>query len=359
MILTLTPNPSQDKTVELPAALTPGAVQRATGATAEPGGKGVNISRALCAANSANLAVLPGDAGDPVLTGLTDAEVTYRALPLGQPLRTNITITDPQGVTTKINEPGPQFDAEAAAALRALTVDCATGAAWAALAGSLPPGMPQDFYAQLIGELRRRLGAEAPKIAVDSSGTALAAAVTAAPELIKPNAEELLELAGTLSDETSGIGADALEEDPVEVLRLVRMVQDHGVQTALVTLGAYGALLVPPKGSATPVLRATGPAVVARSTVGAGDASLAGYLLADASGAGAEEALRRASAQGRAAAALPGSVMPTPDDLDLTAVVIEPFKDEPFQHEPFGVKPSEEPSDGPQDPSPDSLANEL
>ncbi|GAB3191646.1 1-phosphofructokinase family hexose kinase [Nesterenkonia suensis] len=329
MIITLTPNPSLDKTVELDAPLAPGAVQRAVRTTAEPGGKGVNISRALVAAGQQTLAVLPGDAADPVLTALTDLDVPHRGLPLGEALRTNITITDPVGTTTKINEPGPTFDTARTEQLLALAVEAADGATWAALAGSLPPGFPTDFYAQAISAFRDACPGSRPRIALDSSGPALAAAVAAEPELIKPNGEELLELLTLLTGEeplfTDGtpMSPGELERRPDEVLRLVRLAQDHGVRAALVTLGAHGAMLVPEAPEAD-VLRAWGPALVARSTVGAGDASLAGFLLADQLDRSTADSLRQAAAQGRAAAALPGSVMPSPDDLDLDTVVVEP-----------------------------------
>ncbi|MGQ7786084.1 1-phosphofructokinase family hexose kinase [Nesterenkonia sp. K-15-9-6] len=330
MILTLTPNPSLDKTVELDAPLAPGAVQRAVRTSTEPGGKGVNISRALVAAGQETLAVLPGDHTDPVLTALTQLRVPHRGLSLSEALRTNITVTDPAGTTTKINEPGPAFDEVRTEALLSLALDAAEGASWAALAGSLPPGVPVDFYAQVIGRLRRNLGPEAPQIALDSSGPALARAVAAEPDLIKPNGEELLELVTLLTGSSPRFSdgrtmePEELESRPAEVLRLVRIAQDHGVRTALVTLGAHGALLVPDR-PGDEVLRAWGPELLARSTVGAGDASLAGLLLAAQQGQGPAGRLRQAAAQGRAAAALPGSVMPTPDDLDLDVVVVEPL----------------------------------
>ncbi|MDZ5076664.1 hexose kinase [Nesterenkonia sp. HG001] len=329
MIITLTPNPSLDKTVELDAPLAPGAVQRAVRASAEPGGKGVNISRALVAAGQETLAVLPGDAADPVLAALREIHVPHRGLALGEAVRTNITVTDPAGTTTKINEPGPAFDTVRTQALLSLTLSSADGASWAALAGSLPPGVPTDFYAQVITGLRTACDGRTPKIALDSSGPALAAAVAAEPELIKPNGEELLELVTLLTGQAplfpdgTSIRAEELERRPDDVLRLVRTTQDHGVRAALVTLGAHGALFVPAEPEAQ-VLRAWGPELVARSTVGAGDASLAGFLLADQLGRSTADRLRQAAAQGRAAAALPGSVMPSPEDLDLDVVVVEP-----------------------------------
>ena len=361
MILTVTPNPSLDKTVELPAPLAVGQVQRAAAQRAEPGGKGVNISRALTAAGEQTLALLPGDPTDPVLTALSELGVPHRGLPVGEALRTNIAVTDPAGTTTKINERGPQLDAAAMAGFQEMILRAARGASWLALAGSLPPGAPADFYAQLITALRENTADDAgrpgpstadgadtdagaqrsvPLVAVDASGEALAAAAAAGPDLIKPNAEELLELHTALCGAeaapaaraagvvTPSVTPEELEADHALVLQLVRDCQAHGVRAALVTLGAHGALLVPAPcpvpgpGAVEPVLTASGPPLVVRSTVGAGDASLAGCLSAAARGAGPEEQLRHAMAQGRAASSLPGSTMPGPHDLRLSDVTV-------------------------------------
>ena len=320
MILTLTPNPSLDKTVELGAPLTPGAVQRAPRNSADPGGKGVNVSRALAAAGVQTLAVLPGDPGDPVLTGLDALHVPSQSLPLGTALRTNITIADPDGTTTKINEAGPQFSLEDQQRLAALTVQAAAGATWIVLAGSLPPGIPADFYARLISRLREEDDHQAPRIAVDTSGAPLVAAVAASPELIKPNAEELLELTELLTGTSPEMSAEQLENDPAAAVRLVREAQSRGVRAALVTLGAHGAVYVPSPGEDAAAVRAWGPPIIARSTVGAGDASLAGFLLADQAGSPPAQALRYAMGMGRAAAGLPGSAMPTPDLIDTDII---------------------------------------
>lgn len=334
MIITLTPNPSLDKTVELDSALIPGAVQRAVRTTSEPGGKGVNISRALTAAGHTTVAVLPGDASDPVLTALNELAVPHHGVPLGESVRTNITVTDLAGTTTKINEPGPQFTQALTASLIEHFLASAEGASWVALAGSLPPGVPDDLYAQMITVLRQRQGPTAPRIAVDSSGPALAAAVAAGPDLIKPNAEELLELVEALTGQAPTIEVDRLEGRPADVFELVRQIQPYGVQAALVTLGAHGAVLVRAADHVEldsgqfdvgepPALFAWGPQLETRSTVGAGDASLAGHIAAQQQGCSPQICLQQAMTHGRAAAALPGSTMPRPEDLTPSDVTVE------------------------------------
>ncbi|MGO4189638.1 1-phosphofructokinase family hexose kinase [Pseudarthrobacter sp. TAF60_1] len=333
MIVTFTANPSLDRTVALPGPLERGEVQRAVSVSQESGGKGVNVSRALCASGVQTVAVLPGADSDPVLAGLRHDGVPFAALPIDEPLRTNVALTEPGGVTTKINEPGPVLSQDEQEALISLLLERARGASWVILAGSLPPGFPADFYATVTRRLRHGAadsGADggAPLIAVDSSGAPLAAAVADAsadtvsgkPDLLKPNAEELAELAAAAGHATA-LTAEELEADPEAAAAAAAAVVRSGVGAVLATLGSKGAVLVTADGA----WLATHPPVAAVSTVGAGDSSLAGYLLAHGLGAAPADCLRQAVAHGAAAASLPGSTVPavqqtTPDAVTITAL---------------------------------------
>jgi 1-phosphofructokinase len=332
MIVTFTANPSLDRTVALPGPLERGEVQRAVSVSQESGGKGVNVSRALCASGVETLAVLPGADSDPVLAGLRHDKVPFAALAIDEPLRTNVALTEPGGVTTKINEPGPVLSADEQEALISLLLERARGASWVILAGSLPPGFPADFYATVTHRLRSAADggtpAGAPLIAVDSSGAPLAAAVADAsadtvsgkPDLLKPNAEELAELAAAAGYATA-LTAEELEADPEAAAAAAAAVVRSGVGAVLATLGSKGAVLVTADGA----WLATHPPVAAVSTVGAGDSSLAGYLLAHGQGAAPADCLRQAVAHGAAAASLPGSTVPavhqtTPDAVTITAL---------------------------------------
>jgi 1-phosphofructokinase len=308
----VTPNPSLDRTVELGGELQRGAVQRASRSSAEPGGKGVNVSRAVRASGGDTLAVLPGDATDPVLVALDGLGIPTVALPIGAPLRSNVAITEPTGTTTKINEPGPSLAAHADA-LTDLVASSSVGARWVVLAGSLPPGLPDDALARMVEAVRAtadRTGGPAPRIAVDSSGVPFTALLAAGVpvDLLKPNAEELAEVVGG--------DPDAYEADPVLAAGAAARLLDRGVRAVLLTLGSAGAVLVTEAGSWS----AAAPAITARSTVGAGDSALAGYLLAETAGGGPERCLAQAVASGAAAASLPGSLVPSldqtrPDDI--------------------------------------------
>ena len=143
MFVPFAANPSLDRTVAMPGPLARGEVQRAVSVSQESGGKGVNVSRALVASGLETIAVLPGAENDPVLAGLLHDGVPFAALPIDEPLRTNVALTEPGGVTTKINEPGPIMDAYQQEALIGLLLERPAGPSRGVLAGSRPPGSPE------------------------------------------------------------------------------------------------------------------------------------------------------------------------------------------------------------------------
>ncbi|RKS86226.1 1-phosphofructokinase [Microbacterium sp. AG790] len=313
MIVTLTANPSLDRTVTLSDALRVGEVQSALSVREDAGGKGINVTRVLAGSGVATRAVLPLDADDPFAAVLRSAHVPVLAVPLPGAARANLTLTDSDGVTTKINLPGVTRTAQDAATLIDATVRASADADWLVLAGSLPPGLSEDFYVDVITAVRAA-GASAPRIAVDTSGPALRAVVERGrPDLIKPNDEELAELAG--------VALDAELPLPEAVLAVARQLVPTRVGAAFVTLGGDGAVLVDPDGA----WFGTPPPTRVRSTVGAGDSSLAGFLLADVAGAAPDERVRSGIRYGSAAAALPGTQAPTPTDLLPGDVPVRPL----------------------------------
>ncbi|MCV7420778.1 1-phosphofructokinase family hexose kinase [Mycobacterium yunnanensis] len=325
MIVTVTPNPSIDRTVSLGASLVRGAVHRVTSATSEPGGKGVNVARALGLAGLDTVAVLPAGDDDAMVTALRAAGVNFRTVPVGGVVRTNLAITEADGTTTKLNEPGAALDAAALDALTHTVLSYAESASWIVLSGSLPPGVPDDWYADVVARL-----AGAPcQLAVDTSERpldALAAGFgTAAPDLMKPNAEELAGLVGASPEELEDAVAQG---DPSPVISAANQLIERGAKTILVTLGAAGAVLVDPTGS----WMAAPPPITPKSTVGAGDSSLAGYVRAAVGGAEPPRRLQMAVAYGSAAAALPGSALPAPSQVDVNAVRV-------FSITPSAVRP--------------------
>lgn len=377
MITTLTPNPSLDRTVSLPGELIRGGVNRLTGVTIEPGGKGLNVARVLVGAGQSVTAVLPAASHDPLLRvlGAVAADgLRVRPVDVAGSARINTAVTEPDGTTTKLNEPGAGLDddeiaaveralieavrgrdgadgAEGADAASAASAAVAAGASaagagsvidaeedadaaeagawadsapavrdWAVLSGSLPPGAPVDWYARLV--VRLRGAAPGLRIAVDTSDAPLAALAAAmpaaAPDLIKPNGEELGQLAGLPAERAMALEDGAMRGEYGPVVEAARVLVERGVATVMATLGAAGAVLVTAEGA----WHAAAPKIHVLSTVGAGDSSVAGYVLADVRGGDATERLRTAVAYGSAAAGLPGTALPTTSDLPAGSAVV-------------------------------------
>ncbi|WP_100813953.1 1-phosphofructokinase family hexose kinase [Microbacterium lacus] len=307
MIVTLTAHPALDRSIALDAALRPGDVQSGTPGREDAGGKGINVARAIKAAGHEALAVLPLASEDPYAAILAATGTCAYVVPIEGHARVNLTLTDPTGETTKINLPGAVLSPDEAAQMIQTVAAACDGAEWLVLAGSLPPGVADDFYVDVIDAVRERWGAHSPRIAVDTSGPALAAVVERGrPDLIKPNEDELAELAA-VALETMGDASDLIHR----VVELARSFVPERVGAALVTLGGDGAVLIDADGA----WAGTPPPVTLVSTVGAGDSSLAGFVLGDVDGLDAAGRLRRAIQYGAAAASLPGSQAPTPADL--------------------------------------------
>lgn len=293
MILTLTLNPSLDRAIEI-GSLDRGTVIRAGAARLDPGGKGVNVSRALLANGVTSCAVIPygGDEGRQLVNLLSHEGLHMVTVPVAGATRSNVTLAEPDGTITKINEPGTALTAGELDVIADAVLSAAHSADWVVASGSLPPEVPPDVYARLC----RRFAAAGILVAVDTSGPALVSALAAGPALVKPNKEELAEATGV---PITCVG---------DVIEAAEKLRATGARSVLASLGSDGAVLVEDGGIWY------GEAAVAepRSTVGAGDAMLAGFL---AGGAKGPHALAEALAWGAAAVCLPGSRMPGPSDI--------------------------------------------
>jgi len=331
VIITVTPNPAVDRTYEV-GTLQLGEVQRAAAVYQDAGGKGVNIARALHLYGVDTVAVFPagGASGAELVTMLRHLGVSVVSIPVANETRSNITIADDGGNTTKLNAPGSALSPEAADTLIEAVVEQirmakqrGTKAAGSEApvqpivvgAGSLPDGTDPAFYARLA----QAAIAEGALIAIDTAGEPLSRAVTSGGlAVVKPNLAELTELAhrplttvGEVVATSRGIIGQGNEG-----------IIGQGNEQVLVTLGAAGAILV----TADTWWWAGGQPLTARSTVGAGDLTLAGYLAAAQAGADLPTALQIAVAWGRAAVLEPGTRIPAPTAIkvDQVQVVAEP-----------------------------------
>jgi len=302
LIVTVTPNPSVDRTLFVDR-LDRGTFIRATRSTKEAGGKGINVARSLTTHRIPAVAVVPASAASAaVLRVLLGDRAAVHSVEVDGEIRTNVSIVEPDGTTTKINEPGAALGPGEETALLDAVLGLAASSQWVCGCGSIPPGMTTDFYA--------RLAAAAPsgvRVAVDADGAPLQASIAARVALIKPNREELervvgrpLPTLGDVVDAAAGLVAD-------------------GPNQILVSLGADGAVLVTPS-SATHG-EASGAKVV--NTVGAGDALLAGFLACGADMAALPEAI----AWSVAACASAGTEMRRTTAADRALVVVHPSID--------------------------------
>jgi 1-phosphofructokinase len=290
VIVTVTLNPAIDETVTL-ETLRPGHVHRASAVAFHAGGKGVNVASCLADWGAKVTATGILGAGNAGLFERLAAEKGFdeRFLRVPGETRTNIKLSH-DGDTTDINLPGLVVrKAELDAFVDTLT-GLAEPEALFLLAGSVPTGVAPEIYA----ELTRMLSGRGAKVVLDTSGAALRAALAGArlPYAVKPNRAELEEFAGRALPRMGDVVAAA---------------RGLGVALTVVSLGADGAVFV----TAEAALHASAPPVAAASTVGAGDAMVAGILAAMAEDAGLERIARLGTAfavckLGQAGPNLPG-----------------------------------------------------
>jgi len=277
MIITVTLNAALDKTLEVPS-FTPGRRHRTVEQTTMAGGKGVNIARAIKRLGQPVIAtgLAGGATGNRILEALGDEAILNGFIRIREESRTNTAVLDPtNGMHTEINERGPAVSTMELELFREKLLYLAKGATICVFAGSLPRAMDPDIYAKLIREVRR-LGV---KTIIDTEGEPLRLAMRAEPDLVSPNELEAEELVGQEFHDV-----DDRAQAVVEMMRL-------GAAEAIMTVpdGCYANVLEDGVGR---LYRVQVEEQDARSTIGSGDAFLAGYVAARYAGQTALECLR-------------------------------------------------------------------
>ncbi len=274
-VVTVTLNAAIDRTVVIPN-FTAGAVNRGEISSDSAGGKGVNVAAALAdyGLRVAASGFLGRDNCGPFHTLFARKQITDEFLQLPGETRVGIKIVDPaRRETTDINFPGlTPSDADIEAILRKIE---SLHAPWFVLAGSLPPKTDQGMYCELIASLKAR----GVRVALDTSGMALTSSLAVSPTLVKPNIYELSAYVGK---------ALKTVDDIVSAAR--RLVSD-GIELVAVSMGADGACFV----TADEAVLAQPPAVAVVTTVGAGDAMVAGLVVAQLRGKDLQESARIAT----------------------------------------------------------------
>jgi 1-phosphofructokinase/tagatose 6-phosphate kinase len=277
MIITVTLNPALDKTLEVPN-FTLGRRHRTVDQTTMPGGKGVNIARAIKRLGQPVIAtgLAGGATGTRIVEGLTDESVLNAFVRIREESRTNTAVLDPTtGLQTEINERGPLVSSQELELFRDKLLYLAKGASICVFAGSLPRGVDPDVYAGLIREVKK-LGVTTM---VDTDGEPLRLAIRAEPRVVTPNELEAEELVGHEFN------------DPDERAQAVAEIARLGATEAIMTVpdGCYAQVI---EGGATELYRVRVEELEARSTIGSGDAFLAGYVAARYAGRPPVECLR-------------------------------------------------------------------
>jgi 1-phosphofructokinase family hexose kinase len=283
MIITVTLNAAIDKTLAVPNFRL-GRRHRAVEQTAMAGGKGVNVARALRALGQPVIAtgVAGGPTGTRIVEHLTEEGILNDFVRIREESRTSTAVVDPtSGEQTEINERGPQVSAEELELFVDKLLYLAKGAAVCVFAGSLPRGVDADLYGRLIEEMRR-LGVTT---VIDSEGEPLLMATRKAPDVVSPNEIEAEGL----------VGHEFSDED--DRRRALGEMVEMGAREGIMTLDD-GCLAVLGEGADRHLYRATLEPLEPVSSVGSGDAFLAGFVAARYGGRDAESCLRFAVACG-------------------------------------------------------------
>ncbi len=298
-IITVTLNPSIDKTAET-GAFIPGGLNRLENITLDAGGKGVNVSKMIAALGGESVATgfLGGGIGremEALILGIPGIKPDF--IRTGHATRTNFKLWCQNYGITEFNEPGAFVSAEEMDALRAKLLSLAAPEAVFIFAGSLPQGVEADTYAQLI----RAVKAKGARAYLDADGEAFRQAIQAAPYFIKPNKFELLQYFGKR-------GGASLKE----CAGLCRELVGRGIDRLTLSMGAEGALFV----SREETLYAPGLKVDVRSTVGAGDSLVGAFAYAQSCGMSFRDSAALAMAASAGAVTTEGTKPPSKAVVD-------------------------------------------
>jgi tagatose 6-phosphate kinase len=260
MILIVNLNLAIDHTVQMDE-LKPGQVHRSRSTARKAGGKGVNVARVLRTLGEPCIlsGFLGGDSGKFIRSQLQEEGVECEFTNIKNDSRTCVILSDKNHNQTVINEPGPVISNEEVSQFLNLYSDLLKRVDMVVLTGSLPPGVAQDTYGNLVSLATQA----AKKVLLDCSSSALLAGIRARPFMVKINNSEAGDLIGR-----PVIGFSSASRVADQLINL-------GAANAMITLAAHGALMSYEgvKYSLTP------PMIDARNAVGSGDAVMAGLAI--------------------------------------------------------------------------------
>ena len=288
MIVTLTLNPAIDRTISVDRlAFEDRAYVNSSRETA--GGRGINASCVIHSFGAESTAVFPsgGHSGKRLEAYLHGCGLRIAVVPIRNPIRTNITVTDKHGLTVNLNETGPTLSKADVARVEQTVIEVLDKASWLMVGGSIPPGVPASFYARLISTAKRKH----VRTLLDADGAALREGIEAGPTVVTPNQQEAERLLGvTLLTRTTYVEA-------------AEKIRAMGPESVVLSVGSRGAIGAFAKG----LFEAIPPRVDAVCPIGAGDALAAAYTWSmERNPDRPAEALRWGVAAGTASARMPG-----------------------------------------------------
>ncbi len=298
LVYTVTLNPALDKTVAI-SGFTAGRVNYVEQIRMDPGGKGINISKVLkgLGGNSIATGILGGATGRYIKKCLNEMSIEHEFLYVKQDTRTNLKIVDLQKrQNTDINEPGRKVSGDTVQQVLTKIMEKAAPGDIVVLAGRAPFGMGDDLYALWT----QRLHAIGVTVYLDADGPLLINGVKAGPDLVKPNEDEFAKLLGKRY------------ESLADIAKAARDLHRQGIAQVVVSLGARGALFV----KKDTVMYANALPVPMKSTVGAGDATMAALIMGNERADSWEDTIRTAIAAGAASVMCEGTQAISPDSVN-------------------------------------------
>jgi 1-phosphofructokinase len=307
-IATVSLNPAIDQTALVPN-FAAGAVNRVEHEQSDAGGKGVNVASFLAqfGVPVAVTGILGENNIEPFVRLFVEKGIVDRFVRLPGRTRVNVKIVDErQDRVTDINFPGLSVGTDDLARLNEEIDALAADTGWFVLSGSVPEGVPNTVYADLVRILKNR----GKTVVLDASGSAFAAAIPTGPDVIKPNIEELQELVGR---NLAGHG---------DIIAAAKQLIDRGIGLVAVSMGPDGALFV----ERDAAVLAVPPNITVKSTVGAGDAMVAGIVTGTLRGLDLADRARLATAFSLGALGEIGPRLPPPDVVEsfMPRVRIQP-----------------------------------
>ncbi|MFC1919504.1 1-phosphofructokinase [Chloroflexota bacterium] len=291
LIATLTLNPALDNTLVVRHLVVDDA-NRWTSRRRDPGGKGIGVSRVIHRLGGKTIAYgfIGGHDGKAVEILLNREKVKHDFTHIVNETRTNIIVTDTETKQqTRLDAPGPTVSPRELEALKRKTSRIKPRPHFLVMCGSVPPGVPDDIYAQLID----RAKSAGVKTVLDSDGPWFRKGIESKPFFIKPNVHEASRL----------LDRDLVTEE--DIIDAVLELCNKGIEVVAISRGKEG--LIASDGKS--IMEAIPPPLTVRSSVGSGDATVAGMVLSLCQGSSLAEACRLGSAAGAAVVLTPGTLL--------------------------------------------------